>query len=445
LEANTARRDAAEASKNEAAANLASSQAHEQLTEVKSACDEELAKGKRDVARMESWLAALQSDVDSAASRATSASERASVAEAAASQSRADEVRARADLQVKVEDIARLESSCHALRADLAKVRGALTSEAERASGAERMVEQLRTQLRVALNASDLHESEILRMIRADSKASKSAVTTVDKQSPSKAAQHDEPATVEDVAQALGLTGSSNIESAVSETLQQECQLPFDTAHHESADETPTVSNQSLESAGQKACPSAVLPGSRRMRTKKADPSRVIKSQQTKGKAKAKAKGKAKVKGKGKAKGKASRVPLRKLHIKTAKVADAEKRSVRKAAAAAAAAAATAGVAAIALGDTGNHKDRVAKEDVATPKRGKRKAQTKVTPQATKETKLRVTSRISKTRAACSAKLRTAALASESSPGHPAEDLDTCKVANLDAQMAEQTSESLQH
>ena len=77
---------------------------------------------------MESWVEALRSDADSATSRAIMALERVGIVEAAARQSQGDEIRARTDLQVKVESIASLEATCHALRADLAKVRGALVS-----------------------------------------------------------------------------------------------------------------------------------------------------------------------------------------------------------------------------------------------------------------------------------------------------------------------------
>jgi len=457
LQANSARTNAAEASKNLAAADLAASKAREQLEGVHAACEAELARGKRDVARMDSWVQALRSDVDSATSRATKALERASVAEAAACQSREDEIRARADLKVKVESVASLEASCLALGANLAKVRGALVSEAERASGAECMVEQLRAQLQVAVDASDLNESEILRIARnarTDAKASKT-ITTPDEQSPSKPVQHGELATLKDIEQALGLAGNGDIDRAATKTLQQECQLPCDPVHHDSFDETPAVSKESLEPAEQHACPSDVLTGYRRMRTKKADPARMTGSHHTKGipkarakgKANGRAKGKAQGKAKGKASGKTSSVPLRKLHIKRAKVAAEKKQSARLPRlgvdrTAAAAAAAT---------DVGSYQNYAPTADSATPKRGQNKQQMKVTPQASKEPrKLRVRSQIGKSNTACSAKLRTCdvnstALTSENSLGPQAGNPETCHVASRAATMVEQGSDSLRH
>mmetsp|Transcript_30419 Transcript_30419/g.59667 ORF Transcript_30419/g.59667 Transcript_30419/m.59667 type:complete len:458 (+) Transcript_30419:2-1375(+) len=443
LEANTARQDAAEASKNLAAANLDASKAREQLAEVRTACDAELAKGKRDVDRMESWVEALRSDADSAATRATMALERVSVAEAAASQSREGEIRARADLQVKLESIAGLEGACHALRADLAKVRGALALEAERASGAERMVEQLRIQLQVAADATDLHESEIVRMAgktKTDAKASKTMLMTVSEQSANK--------TFEAVEQALGFASSSDVDRAASETLQQECQLPSVTVHHDTFVDTPTVSKESPKLTEQHACPSDVLSGYRRMHTKKAQPARMTSSHHTKGRAKVKAKGKAesKAKGKarGKAKGKASSVLLRKLHIKTVKVAEQKKQSVRRPRSRVdrnAAASAAAAAAAAAMTDVGSYKNHASTADATTPKRGQGKQQAKVTPQASKEPrKLRARSQINKSSKASMAKLRncnlsSSALTSETSFEHPAEDPETCNVANLAAEM----------
>jgi len=157
------------------------------------------------------------------------------------------------------------------------------------------------------VDASDLNESEILRIARnarTDAKASKT-ITTPDEQSPSKPVQHGELATLKDIEQALGLAGNGDIDRAATKTLQQECQLPCDPVHHDSFDETPAVSKESLEPAEQHACPSDVLTGYRRMRTKKADPARMTGSHHTKGIPKARAKGKANGRAKGKAQGKA--------------------------------------------------------------------------------------------------------------------------------------------